>query len=227
MAEESLRLFSAATAVIVLLFFCRLTDASLVLYLSAPETNSSCYYDGTPSSSYVLVQYRMMAEEMTDVEGQQEWRSVGRINFSSCDVGERRFFTSCTLNLSSYTQEETRGQVRLLQQNHGGEGCDCWRVNGLIASATIEWNTDRFQDNLCDVQGQNEPKFFCGPQNVSRGFVTQVLGISYHCPSGSNLSANHSMSSGSDESDSRSITRCVYLLAIANENNLSASTCFL
>ena len=208
MAEIPGELLQLLLATAVGLFSCcRLTDARLVLHItSRPRANTTCYND--PSSSLttaILVQYRMTEETTDGVEDQLEWRSVGCFNFdfSSC-VGER-LFTSCALNLSSYVQERLipRSQVRLLQQNHRGEGCDCWRVTAVIVDATLEWNVSDFQNNLCDVQGQQESNFFCGPQNESRGFVTQVLGTSY-CPSGSNLSINRS---GSVQSDSQNISR--------------------
>ena len=119
-------------------------EVSLELNINSPPEPLTCGDD--VESSVVVAQYRLTrTSELT------EWRTLMQINLSKGFSGTLLCNTTTAVTDSAYVQPFNRIQFRLLQEQHGGWGCNCWQVNE--AKATM-----RYYENK--VAAMNDSMFF-------------------------------------------------------------------
>ena len=112
------------------------------------------------TNTSILVHYRLY--EDTSPVG--EWTFLREVNTSDSSL------TEISTNISA-----TGVQLRFLQLEHGGEGCNCWEVANLDIAVITEQQQLSIDVN-CHLNGQNKPRRFCaGSASEARGGTTPVV----------------------------------------------------
>ena len=109
-----------------------------------------------------------------------EYRIVNTTS-SPASVGEWRFlaaeFVTRTINIEKNEAQIHHSaadgfQLRLLQLEHGGRQCNCWRLNSI----TVDCGGDMTDNStaMCSQQGNTSSLFCGGYASRARGLITEV-----------------------------------------------------
>ena len=148
-----------------------------------PRSNSDCI--GGPvvgiTNPSVLLEYRQIVPETADPF--PEWLFLADIDVN------KSFDQTLGINVDSTLPPGV--QFRLLQLEHGGGGCNCWRVERMEVAVNssvleLEFIEGNERDIECSRVGSSPYKSFCGHlASEARGFITTVIylnGTMGDCP---------------------------------------------
>ena len=116
------------------------------------------------TNTSILVHYRLY-EDTSPVD---DWTFLKEEHIG--DISDSGAIISTNISVTGV-------QLRFLQLEHGGEGCNCWEVTNLNISviAGVLQFSDVTTSN-CHINGQNEQGRFCvGSASEARGVITPVV----------------------------------------------------
>ena len=122
------------------------------------------------TNTSILVHYRLY-ERTSPVE---DWTFLRDVNISDNSQGT----TVISTNISVIGV-----QLRFLQLEHGGEGCNCWEVTNLdinVIAGQAELSSSDVVTSYCHLngitgRGQSQRRFCSGSASEARGVTTPVV----------------------------------------------------
>ena len=147
---------------------------------SSPAIDACIGGDVGLTESSVAIQYRLISPQSSPVS---EWRFMSEIDPSAGFDG--------TLPFTTDGSSRNGVQFRLLQLQHGGGSCNCWKV--LEASAAINGEPNNVLSPCVKAPSNLNASLFCGGiASKARGFISEVQnrgqGGKEECPDNSSMS---------------------------------------
>ena len=151
--------------VVVVFLTSAVTGLSVNVELDLESVAGSCLGGETLglTNTSVLVEYRLIATTTA-------WRFLAEVNFS------QGFDQNLSLDIE--VPVDSHGfQLKLLQREHGGGGCNCWRVASLALS---NCSNGSYSDSVpCSMEGNTSSGSFCSDSaRKPRGMITTA----FYCP---------------------------------------------
>ena len=128
---------------ILLLNTISVLSESFNVSLSLEVTGNSFECDrGLTNSGEVYLQYRQIEDSLTyrQIEDSltSPWHNIGNLSSNHEGTSPERLSFNFTHHLEWQSAQQQFLQFRLLQTEHGGGMCNCWRV--VAHTWTVEWN---------------------------------------------------------------------------------------
>ena len=169
--------------VVVVFLMSAVTGLSVNVELNLESVAGSCLGGETLglTNTSVLVEYRLLQIATLSANASETaWRFLAEVNAS------QRFDQNLSLDIE--VPVDFHGfQLRLLQREHGGDGCNCWRVASLALSNCSNGSYSDY--DVCRTRRSNG-SFCLGCTWQQRGMVTAAFYCSElssnECPMGSN-----------------------------------------
>ena len=162
--------------VLVLMVVVFLTSAvtglsvNVELDLDRESVASSCLGGETLglTNTSVLVEYRLLQIAALSAKASETaWRFLAEVNAS------QGFDQNLSLDIE--VPVDSHGfQLKLLQREHGGGGCNCWRAASLALS---NCSNESYSDSVaCSMKGHTSSGSFClGHARLPRGMITTAF----------------------------------------------------
>jgi hypothetical protein len=132
--------------------------------------------DGLTNTS-IVVHYRLFINGFH----RGGWVFISVVNTSDASHNQTHYLSQ---NIELPSDSTADGmQLRLLQLEHGGEGCHCWEVEALNLSGYMINEGYSMGDPSCFSRGRDDPEqqIFCsGVARRARGLVTEVFYFTNH-----------------------------------------------
>ena len=145
-------------------------SVNVELDLDRESVASSCLGGETLglTNTSVLVEYRLLQIATLSAKASETaWRFLAEVNAS------QGFDQNLSLDIE--VPVDSHGfQLKLLQREHGGGGCNCWRVASLALS---NCSNESYSDSVaCNMKGHTSSGSFClGHARQSRGMITTAF----------------------------------------------------
>ena len=163
--------------VVVIFLTSAVTGLSVNVELNLESVAGSCLGGETLglTNTSVLVEYRLLQIATPSANASETaWRFLAEVNSS------QGFDQNLTITIE--VPVDCHGfQLKLLQREHGGGGCNCWRVASLALSNCSNGNYSDFV--ACSMEGHTRNGSFCSDSaRKPRGMITTAFLSSNECP---------------------------------------------